>query len=113
MENTINNHSLEAQPLSVISLVPIPTNKINRHDILAKLRELAPISLYSASKKLGLVYTTLKQIVKEFENARLLKTRIMLNSPRAVKIIFFDEKPSLSYSGEQGEKSPASLGVEK
>lgn len=92
MDNTTNSHSSEPQPIVVISQKPQENREIDRTKLLSQLREISPISVYGASKKLNIPYTTLKLAIKEFENARLLKTTIMLNSPRAVRIIFFQEK---------------------
>lgn len=65
-------------------------NQLSRTEIYTWLKKIAPISVYRASKVMGIAYTTMSQAIKEFEFAGLLKTRLMLGGTRATRIIFFE-----------------------
>lgn len=80
------------EPIISISKDKQGHNKLNRDEILAALKKIAPISLYSGAKRLGINYMSLTYAVRDFEKAGLLKTRVKLDQyNRAVRIIYFFE----------------------
>ena len=83
----------EDLPISNISPQGPGGPELSRPEILARLKKIAPLSLYSAAKKLGIAYTTLQQAVKEFEFCGLLKTKVVIkDGQRAVRVIYFLEE---------------------
>ena len=52
-----------------------------------KIKECNGLSIYEASKKTGIAYSTLALEIKEWEFLGLIKTKIIFRNNRALKII--------------------------
>lgn len=85
--DTLSSKKNLPQHSSDISQSPSQCKKFNRLVLLDKIRELAPISQYQFSKKIGLHYPTLINIIRDFEHVGLIETHMELRCSRAVKII--------------------------
>jgi len=104
MENSHAHHTSEKQGITNISTNPPDSNKLNRVEIYEQIKKLQPISLYGLHKRLKVSYNTILYLVRDYEFAGLLKTKLKLEGSRSVRIITIPESEKKSKEKHEEKK---------
>lgn len=97
------NLTSERSIFSEINSLEKSRKKADRHRILEVIKSNAPIPFPELVLLVGIGETTLYDILKDFEHAELIQTKVILNSAnRAVKIISIPSQVALSTKSREG-----------
>lgn len=97
-----NNREIDSNPffkqkdipnISLNDEIRLRGKRVSRNEILDFIKKNAPITKYELSKKLRIAYTTIYSIIREFEFAGLIKTKIVLgDNNRSHALICLEEE---------------------